>query len=103
MDASPGPSQFTIRIIDCLQAIEKALSFNFFDFNDFDVTDYDVHTKLQFGDLNWLVPRKFLAFIGPSENDCTHTRSPEYYVKYFLKTDVKTVIRLNNRTYDASM
>ncbi|KAI4468128.1 tyrosine specific protein phosphatase and dual specificity protein phosphatase [Holotrichia oblita] len=103
VDASQGISNYTIRLIDCLQAIEKAKTFNFFNFNDFNVLEYDTYDKIQNGDMNWLVPRKFLAFIGPTECEFMNGHPPEFYVKYFLRNDVKTVIRLNNKMYDAAI
>lgn len=89
--------------MDCFNAIQKAAVLNFFNFNDFDSEEYDKSDRLENGDMNWLVPRKFLAFIGPTEmeNNCGHR--PEFYVNYFLQNDVKTVVRLNNRVYDESM
>ncbi|CAH0550398.1 unnamed protein product [Brassicogethes aeneus] len=102
VDASQCPSGYRLRIVDCLHAIYKALSFNFFNFVDFNMVEYDMRNTLQYGDLNWLVPRKFLAFIGPTENEFLNGRPPEFYVKYFLQNDVKTVIRLNNKFYDSN-
>ncbi|KAF7277897.1 hypothetical protein GWI33_009150 [Rhynchophorus ferrugineus] len=99
LDASQLPCQFTLKLFDCLNAIAKAVAFNFFNFDDFNCSEYDLYDKLEFGDLNWLVPRKFLAFIGPTDNRTSH--APEFYIKYFLKNDVKTVVRLNNVLYDS--
>ncbi|XP_030762540.1 dual specificity protein phosphatase CDC14B-like [Sitophilus oryzae] len=99
LDASQYPCQFTLKLLDCLQAISKAIAFNFFNFEDFNSSEYDLYNKLEFGDINWLVPRKFLAFIGPTDNRTSHP--PEFYIKYFIKNDVKTVIRLNNVLYDS--
>lgn len=103
VDASQGISNYTIRLIDCFHAIEKAKNFNFFNFDDFNVLEYDTYDKIQNGDMNWLVPRKFLAFIGPTECEFMNGHPPEFYVKYFLRNDVKTVIRLNNKVYDAAV
>ncbi|GJQ66132.1 hypothetical protein Trydic_g4197 [Trypoxylus dichotomus] len=103
VDASQGMSNYTIRLIDCFHAIEKAKMFNFFNFNDFNVLEYDTYDKIQNGDMNWLVPRKFLAFIGPTECDFMNGHPPEFYIKYFLRNDIKTVIRLNNKVYDSTI
>lgn len=40
-DASYGWAEYSISILDCLHAIEKAIKFNFFDFTDFDVDEYE--------------------------------------------------------------
>ncbi|KAF5280135.1 hypothetical protein FQA39_LY18137 [Lamprigera yunnana] len=100
VDASQSVSHYTINLLNCFNAIHKALEFNFFNFSDFDVVEYDTYDKLQNGDMNWLLPRKFLAFIGPTDSISGHP--PDHYIKYFLQNDIKTVIRLNNKVYDAS-
>lgn len=102
MDASQGMSHYTIGLLDCLQAVAKATTLKFFDFSDFNVHEYDIHDKLQNGDMNWLLPRKFLAFIGPTDGDL-NGHPPDFYIQYFLKNDVKTVIRLNNKVYDSKV
>ncbi|KAF5299577.1 hypothetical protein FQR65_LT09382 [Abscondita terminalis] len=103
IDASQGISQYTINILDCFHAIHKALNFNFFNFCDFNVLEYDTYDKLLNGDMNWLLPRKFLAFIGPTDNIIMNGHPPDHYVQYFLENDIKTVIRLNNKVYDSSV
>ena len=42
-DASYGWAEYSITILDCLCAIEKALQFNFFDFADFDYNEYEFY------------------------------------------------------------
>ncbi|XP_056645016.1 dual specificity protein phosphatase CDC14C-like [Diorhabda sublineata] len=100
LDVSLGDCGFNLKIIDCFNAIGRAMTFNFVDFKDFNVDEYDIYSKIEYGDLNWLIPRKFLAFIGPADNRTAHP--PEFYIKYFLKNDVKTIIRLNGIVYNAS-
>ncbi|KAL1501126.1 hypothetical protein ABEB36_006511 [Hypothenemus hampei] len=99
VDASQFVCTFTLKLIDCYNALAKAQTFNFVNLEDFNVSEYDLFNKLEYGNINWLLPRKFLAFIGPADNWTAHP--PEFYIKYFLKNDVKTVIRLNNILYDA--
>lgn len=86
-DASNGFAVYKISLLDCLHAIYQAHKHNFFDFNDFNLEEYEyyeVSTKqkrfednfvflanknclqtVENGDLNWIVPNKFLAFAGP--------------------------------------
>ncbi|XP_050503977.1 dual specificity protein phosphatase CDC14C-like [Diabrotica virgifera virgifera] len=99
-DASLQSCGFHLRIIDCLYSIQRAVTYNFVNFDDFDVSEYDTCDKLQYGHMNWLLPRKFLAFIGPADNRTAH--SPHFYIKYFLNNDVKTIIRLNVPSYNAA-
>ncbi|KAF3834604.1 hypothetical protein F7725_027162 [Dissostichus mawsoni] len=42
-----------------------ALQHGFFDFETFDVDEYEHYERVENGDLNWIVPGKFLAFSGP--------------------------------------
>ncbi|XP_054007996.1 dual specificity protein phosphatase CDC14C-like [Hylaeus anthracinus] len=101
-DASMGTSIYTIHILDCLNALQKAGSYGFFNFNDFDLVEYEKYEDMRNGDLNWMVPQKFLGFVGPSTEPGTPYNPPECYIDYFLKNGVTAVVRLNKKTYDAS-
>lgn len=62
--------------------------------------------RVENGDLNWIVPGKFLGFCGP-HNKTRNIRgyplhAPEFYFNYFRKHNVTTIIRLNKKMYDAS-
>ena len=86
-DASFGVSVYTITILDCLRAVNKAKRAGFFEFDDFDCEEYEHYERVQNGDFNWLVPQKFLAFCGPhpqSKIDNGYPlHSPESYFSYF--------------------
>lgn len=103
MDASQGCSSWTINLLDCFNAVLKASTLGFFNFKDFNPNEYDKYDRLENGDLNWLLPRKFLAFIGPTDQDIANYHAPEFYIQYFVQNDVRTVIRLNCVTYDAAV
>jgi len=104
-DASFGVSIYTITILDCLKAVEKAHMAGFFDFDDFDYDEYEHYEKVQNGDFNWLVPRKFLAFCGPHPHSKIENgyplHSPESYFPYFRLHNVTCIVRLNKKIYDA--
>lgn len=105
-DASSGLTLCRISLHDCLQAIFKAYHLGFFNFEDFDFEEYEHYERVENGDLNWIVPQKFLAFCGPHaltkiENGYP-LHSPEFYFSYFKKNNVTTIIRLNQKIYDAS-
>ncbi|XP_015431452.1 PREDICTED: dual specificity protein phosphatase CDC14A-like [Dufourea novaeangliae] len=101
-DASIGTSIYKLHILDCLNALQKAASFGFFNFNDFDLFEYEKYEDLRNGDLNWIVPQKFLAFVDPSTELGIHYNPPECYIDYFLRNGVIAVVRLNKKTYDSS-
>ena len=82
-----GVSVYTITILDCLRAIQRAKEAGFFDFDDFDCDEYEHYERVQNGDFNWLVPQKFLAFCGPHNQSKIDNgyplHSPESYFPYF--------------------
>ncbi|XP_037618987.1 dual specificity protein phosphatase CDC14AB-like isoform X2 [Sebastes umbrosus] len=104
-DASFGNCTFNLTVLDCLQGIKKALQHGFFDFETFDVDEYEHYERVENGDLNWIVPGKFLAFSGPHPKTKIENgyplHAPEAYFPYFRKHNVTTVIRLNKKIYDS--
>ncbi|XP_076582977.1 dual specificity protein phosphatase CDC14AB isoform X1 [Chaetodon auriga] len=104
-DASFGNSTFNLTVLDCLQGIRKALQHGFFDFETFDVDEYEHYERVENGDLNWIVPGKFLAFSGPHPKTKVENgyplHAPEAYFPYFRKHNVTTVVRLNKKIYDS--
>lgn len=105
-DASSGLTVCQISLLDCLQAVFKAYHLGFFNFEDFNVEEYEHYERVENGDLNWIVPQKFLAFCGPHASTKVENgyfvHSPEFYFTYFKKNNVTTIIRLNQKMYDSS-
>ncbi|XP_032455248.1 dual specificity protein phosphatase CDC14A-like isoform X1 [Nasonia vitripennis] len=100
-DVSIGVAHYTIDLIDCLNALSKASSLGFFNLEDFDAREYEKYEQIKNGDLNWIVPRKFLAFLGPNTEQGTTSHYPEKYLNYFMKNEVAAVVRLNRKTYES--
>ncbi|XP_070764421.1 dual specificity protein phosphatase CDC14AB isoform X1 [Enoplosus armatus] len=104
-DASFGNCTYNLTVLDCLQGIRKALQHGFFDFETFDVDEYEHYERVENGDLNWIVPGKFLAFSGPHPKTKVENgyplHAPEAYFPYFRKDNVTTIIRLNKKIYDS--
>jgi cell division cycle 14 len=68
----------------------------------FNLNDYQFYEKVENGDLNWIIPGKFVAFSTPvdSSDASDFTFGPDYYVPIFKKLGVGMVIRLNTKEYD---
>jgi len=73
----------------------------------FDINEYEYFEQVENGDLNWIVKGKICAFAGPSyqkyispEGYCT--LSPNDYIPYFQKRNIKLVVRLNKKNYNES-
>ncbi|XP_076279595.1 cell division cycle protein 14 isoform X5 [Lasioglossum baleicum] len=105
-DASVGTPCFQISLSECLSAIYKCHRLGFFNFQDFRVKEYEYFERVENGDLNWIVPGKFIAFCGPYLKSKIENgyplHSPESYFTYFRRNNVSTIIRLNKKIYDAS-
>ncbi|XP_041063626.1 dual specificity protein phosphatase CDC14AB isoform X3 [Carcharodon carcharias] len=104
-DASFGNPTYHLTILDCLHAINQALQHGFLNFEKFDVDEYEHYERVENGDINWIIPGKFLAFSGPHPKSKVENgyplHAPEAYFPYFRKHGVTTIIRLNKKIYDA--
>jgi len=103
-DALRIPCPYQCSILDCLHGLEKGIELGWYDWARFDVESYDFFGQVDNGDMNWIVPGKFLAFAGPCpqsiDDDGYPAFTPEDYVPIFRDADIKLVVRLNNKQYD---
>lgn len=103
-DASYTASSYRCSILDCLRGLEYAIKLRWFDVKSFNLRDYEYYEKVENGDLNWIIPGKFVAFSGPLDapRDPEGFRrfTPEDYIPIFKKFGVTMVVRLNNKQYD---
>ena len=53
-------------ILHCLLGLEYAIKLKWFDVKTFNLRDYEFYERVENGDLNWIIPNKFIAFSGPS-------------------------------------
>mmetsp|Transcript_77363 Transcript_77363/g.165868 ORF Transcript_77363/g.165868 Transcript_77363/m.165868 type:complete len:447 (-) Transcript_77363:114-1454(-) len=103
-DASMGICAFQLTVLDTLQGLEEGIKLRWFDWNHFDVEAYEFFEKVENGDMNWIVPDKFLAFAGPCPNSIDPEGfpafTPEDYVPAFREGGINLVVRLNKKQYD---
>ncbi len=52
--------------MDCLRGLEYGIKLKWFDVRNFNLRDYEYYERVENGDLNVIVPEKFIAFSGPS-------------------------------------
>jgi cell division cycle 14 len=79
------------------------LKFKWYDFRTFNVKEYEFYERVENGDVNWIIPGKFMAFMGPIDKRDANQRyghHPSKYVEVFKKFNVTRVIRLNEEKYD---
>jgi cell division cycle 14 len=103
-DATPQACSFPLRILDCLQGLEKAIDQHLLNPIAFNIEEYFHYENVENGDLTWICP-KFLAFAGP-HNSYSRTKdgivnlTPEHYISYFQEKRVTLVVRLNEKCYE---
>jgi cell division cycle 14 len=78
-----------------------------FDCETFRLDEYEHYDKLHYGDINWIVPGKLLAFSGPQrervilDGNGRTTLLAHEYAKLFTTLGVGCVVRFNEpTTYD---
>lgn len=106
-DAIMGESTYKCTIEHCLNGLYFGIKLGWYDYETFDTKKYEKYEKVENGDMNWIVPKKFLAFAGPSKNkyDDNGYRqfTPEDYCLIFKKFNIDLVVRLNSKKYEESI
>ncbi|EER14433.1 dual specificity protein phosphatase, putative [Perkinsus marinus ATCC 50983] len=103
-DASIGDCPYPCTILDCLCGLQYAYLLGWYDPCRFDINEYNYYASLQNGDLNWIIPRKILAFSSP-QNERRDNRGfpahiPEDFHAVFKSMGVELIVRLNDKLYD---
>jgi protein-tyrosine phosphatase len=97
-------STFNLTILDCIRGLAKAISHKFLNYDTFNAEEYFHYEKVENGDMNWILPGKFLAFSSPASRRITPDGmihlTPDDYYPIFKKWNVTAVVRLNKKLYD---
>jgi len=103
-DASAGVCTYHCTILDCLCGLEESMKLGWFDWTRFDVDSSEFFERVENGDMNWVVPDRFLAFAGPCPTsidvDGYPAFTPEDYVPIFRDAGINLVVRLNRKQYE---
>lgn len=103
-DASKGECYYDCALQHCVEGLEFAVKQGWYHYDSFNVKEYEHYEKVENGDLNWIIPGKFLAFMGPvdkvpgEQKSCGHSGAS--YVNIFKHLNVTKVVRLNDPKYD---
>ena len=65
----------------------------------FNVDEYHRYNQLDYGDINWIIPGKILAFSSPSTNKRDGALKPTFFLPIFRFHGVGSVVRLNEKMY----
>ena len=90
----------------CLRAVAKALKLGWLDFSNWNSAEYEHFEQPENGDINIIVPDKFVAFAGPHGKGAAyegHRRkplTPQFYIPLMKLYSVSSIIRLNDKQYE---
>ena len=105
-DAGFGGCTYKCSVLHCLQGLEKAIDLGWYNYTTFNINEYETLQRIENGDINWIIPGKFIAFSCPANTSLDYEGfkcyTPEDYCRLFKTLGVTSVIRLNKKTYDAS-
>jgi cell division cycle 14 len=87
-------------IIDCCRAVDKAQQLGWLNFETFNVQEYEYYERVENGDLNQIVPGRFVAFSGPAARRTEVSLGPEDYIPILKRFGVTAIVRLNKKVYD---
>lgn len=87
-------------LIDCFRAVDTAMKLGWFRMETFNVQEYEYYERVENGDLNVIVPGRFVAFSGPAARRTDVSLGPEDYIPILKRFGVTTVVRLNKKVYD---
>lgn len=104
-DAAFGVNTYPITVLDCARAFHRAVTNMHFVYSSFSLEKFERLSKLENGDISWIIPDKFIAFSGPLStkrevSNGVFTLLPHEYVPIFKSLGVTCIIRFNNKCYD---
>lgn len=103
IEAGYRPNDYRCSVLDCLRGLEYAIKLGWFNLAKFNVKEYNFYEKIENGDLNWIVPGKFIAFSTPCDSPKKNGHrffTAEALTPVLKKHGVKLVVRLNDPLYN---
>jgi cell division cycle 14 len=107
-DAAFAINTYPLTVLDCCRAFYRVHCLRHFVYSSFDIFKHDHLSKLENGDISWIIPGKFIAFSGPVStprelSPGVFALSPEGYVPLFKSLGVTCIIRFNKKCYDRNI
>jgi cell division cycle 14 len=106
-DASPLPQTHFLPVLACLQALAKAMRLRWYVPSEFNLADWWKYEQVVHGDMNWIIPRKLVAFATPYQTSVLpgncRVATPRDLIPVFKSAGVTTIVRLCHRFYDEAV
>ena len=82
-----------LTILDCAMALRRVADMNHFSMGSFDLPRFEQLSKLEHGDVSWIIPGKFVAFSVPLAkkrvlSKGVYSMAPAEYVPLFKKLGI---------------
>eukprot|EP00041_Stephanoeca_diplocostata_P009122 m.139064 g.139064 ORF g.139064 m.139064 type:complete len:434 (-) comp17610_c0_seq1:168-1469(-) len=98
--------EYKLLVKDCIHGLSQGMLHGWLDFSTFKLHEYEFYERVENGDLNVVLPGKFVSFAGPHNehkwDNGYPLLAPEDYFEIFRRTNVTDIVRLNNVLYDRS-
>lgn len=110
-DAAFAINTFPCTVLDCCRALRKAIDLKHFSLSTFSIKTFAKLSRLENGDLSWIIPGKFIALSGPVSNrrkslgmnKVQHTLSPDEYIPILKDLGVTCIVRFNSKCYNKNI
>jgi cell division cycle 14 len=103
-DASPMRPTHSLSVRWYLRGFQKGVNLKWYSPDTFDLDDWEFFYRGENGSMNWIVPRKLLAFASPWMQrqlpDGAVVCLPSDLIKPFKDKGITYVVRLNERVYN---
>ena len=93
---------FELSVLDCIKGLVTAIDIGWYSFKTFDYQAYEKSYTLSEGDMNWVIPKRILAFSSPVSAFLTKLDGvkPANFIHQFKTFGIQHIIRLNDSLYD---
>ena len=106
-DASSFPSTYDLTVFSCLKGLYKANLLKWYDYENFPEEETAKFEQVENGDMNWIIPKKLLAFASPYETNIIRggwkVCTPEDLLPIFHNFKISHVVRLCQKFYDENI
>ena len=99
VDSGTKENDFEVTLRDCLEALNQARAHSFYSVANFETASYFKQARVDEGDLNWVIPGLVMALSSPTSHSCDGGLKPSFFARVFSESNVKILIRLNERLY----
>uniref|UniRef100_A0A0N4Z9E0 protein-tyrosine-phosphatase n=1 Tax=Parastrongyloides trichosuri TaxID=131310 RepID=A0A0N4Z9E0_PARTI len=103
LDASTDAEAWKMDLKSALSGFVAGFQNQFFSLKNFNFYEHDHYGLVQYGDLNWIIPGKLMAFAKPTETQVIDHYPPNSTTRLapmFVKFGITAIVQTNEKEYD---